>query len=453
MESSRIPTESVYPWTPPAGGGALVAATVAIALFTTVVFLAMVTVAGADTGYPMPEGALPAIALGVIAVTGLAALAVLRFHEISPWIRTLVVLAAAHAALAVAALALWRLSAARVAFWHDTYPIASWLPAPAVAFALSVLVVIAAALRSPRRAGTPRWLQAVAAWALTFLLGVGLWLPIYADLGDARVIGAHGAASTRLIATALLVPALAATLAALIAARRPRWRRLAAVAGLGVGSVLLLVALGARAQLDREEAAVYANFVPVLFGAAWFALATIVAVALTHVRALRVAARDRKRPAPWRQEGVVAVKTPSSTTVGHLVNHGWLAGLESESRGFILRTRNGELAIPAGAAIIAPVPPWTAQAPLGTAVPVISEGDRVEISGFIAASGVEPYRTSPRPIAGTAGLVITPARRLDEPVARDLVLQVWRPCAAFLLAIMLAALPGLYGMLIVAGAE
>jgi hypothetical protein len=210
---------------------------------------------------------------------------------------------------------------------------------------------------------------------------------------------------------------------------------------------MIVLALMARLQLRGGERTLYANFVPVLFGAGWVAMMTIAAVAVTHVRTLRAAARDRRRAAPWRQEGTVVANAPCSTTVAQLVNRGWLAGMEATTRPFTLRTKGGDLPIAGGAAVIAPLPPWTAQAPAGAAVPVISDGDHVEISGFVAPEGEEPYRTSARPMAGTAGLVIATDRRDDEPVARDLLLRVWRPCAAFLIAVTVAGLPGLVGLL------
>ena len=418
--------------------------------FTLLLFIAMFAIAS-DASTPGVSSAVQiAVGAAVVLLGALATAATQRYRELSPWVRTTVVLASVQAAIAIAALVLWALSAQRIELMSYRYPLLTAMPAPTIAVGLGLLVVIAAALQRSRRAITPRWLQAVAAFALTYLLATALWLPIYAQFGDYQDRSwfvAVDAALRRAIALVLIPPAVVAAVAAAIVAVRPRWRRDAAEIGAGVLVMLLIAALASRASVGERERMLYGNLVPVLFAAGWFAMATIVALAVTHVRALGVAARDRRRPAPWCQHGSVVITAPSSTTVGQLVNRGWLAGMEATTRDFTLRTAHGDLPIPAGAAVIAPLPAWTAQAAAGAAVPVISEGDRVEVSGFVAAASGDAYRSSARPMLGTAGLVIFAARRADEPIARDLLLRVWRPCAALLIAVTIAGLPGLVALL------
>ena len=434
------PSQVVVPgaWQPPAGGAALTWLVGAAAL----VMLALLAVATVRTREVFDGHGAAAVAMvaAVVLVGALATWAVNRYDDVPPAARALVVLAAVQAALAVAVAVVWAVLTSEHAALAVMVPLAGEVATPALAAGAAVL---AAALVVGRGStATPRWLTAVAALAIAYVVAAAVWLAVGSSVG---ALAASSAAGLR---AALVPPLVVAAIVAYLVTWRPQWLR-AARWPLTLGGVWLVMVAVAAIDLgpDRDDGArVYAQFVPVLVGAGWFATMTVVALALAHGRGLRRAARAQRSAAI--QRGTVVVAAPASTTVASLHHRGWLAGLAPQCQGFTLRTARGDLAVPPGVDVVGPTPPWVVQAGTGARVPVLGDGDEVEVAGFqTATTGDGAFRTTTRPVLGTRGAMVFTARRTDEPIGRDLLLRIWQPCAVLLAASVVAALPGLAGLL------
>ncbi|MBK9035279.1 MAG: hypothetical protein IPL61_29175 [Myxococcales bacterium] len=441
------PSHVVVPgaWQTPAGGRGLGAVIIAAAALA----VALLAVAAVLVGQVFDHGAGP-IRVGMVAtVTLIGALitaVTARYEGVSPWAQAAVVLAAVMAGLAVVLAAMWQVVHAHHPLVAELYPLTD--VAATYALRAGAVVLVAALVLGRGSTVTPRWLTAIAALAIADVLATALWLPVYAASTS------QSAELTAAFVRATLVPALApplvvAAIIAGVATWRPGWLRAARWPLAAITGWLVMVAIGAidlGGTHEDHAAQLYTQYVPVLIGGWWFAIMTIVAVALAHIRGLRRARRAQRSAAI--QRGTVVVEAPASTTVATLHHRGWLAGLAPQCQGFTLRTAHGDLAVPAGGDVVSPTPPWAAQAGTGAIVPALGDGDEVEVAGFTTATtGEGPFRMTTRPVLGTRGAIVFTARRRDEPVGRDLVLRVWQPCAVLLAASVAAALPALMGLL------
>lgn len=380
---------------------------------------------------------------GIGAVALLATVWLSRYDDVSLWARAAVGLVCVDIALAAGA---WFLSHRLQPSKDGLLPLWSALPAPAIAFGAGLLLFVLATIhvRVRRLVYAPGWLRGTVVFALAYLLLLGLWLPVVVPEHPHEWFDAIDLAHVRPFATSI-PPALAALAVAMVTVTRRAWlRKLVPVGGVLVG-LLLVGAMTARTDTTRNALLIYANYIHVLFAAAWFALSSLAALAWTHGRVLRANRVDTQRPAPWVQRGVVECEGEAEV-VGAWHVDGWLAGLRTSLRGFTLRSARGDLLlVPPGSRLVAAVPTSTVGAAHDEPQAALRAGDEVVVSGFVASEGEGPYRTAGLAVPGADGLVVTAPRGRDEPAGRDVVLLLYRPCVLFLVAVALAALPGVVG--------
>lgn len=428
-----------------AGGGWLVTV-IALAAVMLLVEVALAAQHAAWIATRHPQAAAVTVVAAVALVAALVAGLFGTFAEVSAWARAAVVLAAVQAALALAALALWLLILRREPFFAEAFPLADAVPLPAL---VAGGLVVLGALVTPPRSASPRWLVALATLALTTLVGAALWLPIYSQLYPVEV----SPDAVRAALPAVLGPALA--LAAIVTAMttwRPTWTRRGGRGGRFVGGLLGAWTLGVALMcapagdvLARPWQHLITQFAPVLLGLTWFATLAVIGLAVAHVRSARRVARLRRETVTCH--GTIVVAPPASTVVAMHVNRGWLAGPAPRCLGFTLRTARGEVRVPAGVDVVAPLPPWAAEAGAGMASALLGDGDEVDVVGFEAPTSGDAYRHAGTPMFATRGIAVMAPRRDDEPVRRDVLLRLWQPCAVLLGACVVAALPTLVAVL------
>jgi hypothetical protein len=369
---------------------------------------------------------------------------------VSLWLRIAVALTAMYLAIAIVAWVTWGMIMPHVEWAEPSLALVEKLPAPWIALGLGGVVLLAALVLPQGRRGAPRWLHGVVVFALAYLLLVAAWLPLVADRAPIE----HGLNQPVLpwildfIPLVLMPPAMVAAAITALVEWRPRWVEnlgdAVPWAGAAAVTLLLVAAIGARTDLSVGSRDVYANFAHVLFSVAVFALVALLALAAEHARAMAAGRRDRTRPAPWVQRGVVVVAPGADREVGYIVDRGLLGGMRTTAGAFVLRTAAGDLPVPAGARLDVAIPSDTAIPSRGRHTLVLAEGYEVEVTGFVAPpTGAEgPFRSSRLPVPGPGGLVVSVPRSPSATVGRDVLLVIWRPCVVFLLVAVLAALPG-----------
>jgi hypothetical protein len=299
----------------------------------------------------------------------------------------------------------------------------------------------------------PLFLYPLAICCLTFTLLLGLWLPIAAEIWiplDLPIwsrdpLEFHG----NFLWIAMLRPVAARRVlsAVLTGARKERMfagHGFRLFAGTAL-AILLIIAVGIRANTNLAGILVYANLLPVLFCGALLSLVAVIAIAISHWLALR-AIRNKKGLGHETQVGVVAVQ-PGNQAPGRLHYLGWALGLRCHCAPFILRTARGDIPIPGGARLLAGLPLWTSRSRKGDSSPILSVGDRVRVSGFVAPPKDNAFRRSELPVPGSRGLVLVKLDDDETSLSSDLALILWRPAILYLAIMSIVALPGLAGFL------
>ena len=421
-----------------------------------VVFAAVVTplIAMAE-GWIVWCGA-PAIrerSLGLLALAPAVLVAALTFgpllirSRVSVVARLAVIVPVLHVGLMVAIYAIWQsadiplirdgvvdlLAASRVPLLLDGETLG-------VGAALAAALIAAALIHNAasRRRLVPRWLRPAVIFSVSYLLLLGLWMPVAAVIWGSHEAGQNGEA---LLAT-LVVPGILA--AAVTPNGRPKWwTRNAAVIGVGL-AVALVVALAMRFNSSHLAHALFINLIPVLMIAAMVALAAVVALALCQWRELRFHRADGLRPAPWVQRGIVETDAPPGTPIGFVRFLGWLGGFRTELAPFSIRTEEGHrVAVPRGSQLSAAPGIESVGSSSGDAVVALRVGDPVAAAGYEAPVGDGPFRASGAPVPSDRGVLVFGPH--EPPLVQSLILLLWRPCALYLLASMTAIIPALLG--------
>jgi hypothetical protein len=384
---------------------------------------------------------------------------------ISRWQRAACLVPLLHVGLMALCFALWRMVGqfggnwlSRLPMVHDLDVVRTWLIAGALVLGLSLMPA-----RRRTRGRVPNWLRFVVAFALARVVILGLWLPLAADGFDHLFAKAarHGRLADQVdIQTFLAVVRTPTTLLALFVAwlvtrHAELLARRRELIGMGV---LFALAVALISRLDASFAAylAYANMVPALLGYAAFALICVLALGVCHARVLFGARRAAREDAPWVQRGTVVVSDGGPDIVGWLEERGWLGGLVGRMRRFHISTAHGLLEVPASAHLIAPLPAPgraadAAGAPLSpdhVATPMLRAGDAVVVSGYVTSVDDAAYRRSAAPVSGTQGMVAIRPREPGQTVIKDLFAIMWRPCALYLAAVLIAALPGAVALLL-----
>ncbi len=283
-------------------------------------------------------------------------------------------------------------------------------------------------------------------FSLTFLLVLGLWLPI----ALAKFTAFNGSISYREpaeISHAFVWITLLPSLLLALATTSQHFR----LASLGFSGrvywgTALLFALMAAIKFrvypeESEDLAAYANFVPILLLSAGVAVLSICAMGLVcwQVR------QGPSRSADLRGELIgVKEKGRVASQVRYL---GWLGGLRAETTQFVIRTSTGDLPVPSGVRVIAPLPSNTTNATLDDTFPLLEIGDQVEVWGLESAPKEGAFRSSPLPVPGACGIVVRKLLKQPSSPWQEMTLTTWRPIMFYLFVVSLVALPGLAGYL------
>ncbi len=384
------------------------------------------------------------LALGMATFLGVAALPPSRMTRS---MRMAVVLPVAHALALVAALvALPHLELPKLG---DHAPYLEQLPVlPWFAAGLGASLVLAWLI-----GGRREWAHAFVMLALAFLLLFSLWLPLASVfpvrshswggptyLPTIAYLEQHPAT----VATLVVVPPFAiAALYTALAIRAPRVVRQLRVSIVVLLGLLALISLAARTTSHVGAFAVHDNFTHLLLAAVMLAIIATVTLSLstwfTGWLGLRRLQRGKQRELTISDDG--------SDEVATLEIAGWLRGPRMWMRSFIASDGDRELRIPAGARLVTAIPKQSSAMQAGEQIIIVTRRDRLKVGGLVAREvGDSPFRQheifepGPNLVVGRA-----------EPVStamESMLLTAWRPSVAYLIILVVAAVPSLLGVLV-----
>lgn len=292
----------------------------------------------------------------------------------------------------------------------------------------------------------PRWLRPVVVFSIANLFTFGLWLPLLAAMWPDAFQHWDNAITARPAAlfTAIAPPV---GISLYVTVLRPRTLARHGVALGVVMATAVLAGISVRGDADPVAEQVYAEFTPLLISFGFFALGSIVLLAISQWRELAFHRRDASEPAPWVQHGTVVGHggEPVGTWVGTVVFHGWLVGFVSRLDSFRVRTSDNLLIdVPRSSHLSMPLTPKSVDAEDGEVVSALCVGDPVAVAGYVAPPSDGAYRQTSTPIASTEGVIAYGPGR--HHVLASVAYLMWRPCALVLVAIAAIALPGLVGL-------
>lgn len=355
--------------------------------------------------------------------------------RLSRVVRVAVLLPAAHAVVLVTAWLAWS-DVSRFSD-HDTVSaLVTQFPMATIVIATLCVFVAFALLVARRR----EWLHGFLMLALAELLLLGLWLPISSSLfagGEAAEWPRCGPSLLELqrrVIVSVVPPTLLAFGFAAFALRRPRqmlayrwWTTAFVLGALTLGVAARLGALGA-------EMIMYANLLPILLAAMIVAIAALLVFGVGYAWTSYGARRELQRRT--RAEGVI-VDDDREPVAGVEITS-WLRGPRVVQRRFAVSIAGATVPV-SGAYLVASLPAATTQLATGECFAVLRPGDRVTIAGHAEAAGA-PFRTSAAPLSGE--IFVAPAER-SPGWFPQVALAMWRPCVAYLLIVVAAALPAL----------
>jgi hypothetical protein len=237
----------------------------------------------------------------------------------------------------------------------------------------------------------------------------------------------------RFVLIALLPPLIGAIGFTATALRRPdRLRRNRNKVAIAL-ALLLAVAIGTRFDASGSACFAYSNLTPILLAISLVAIATLIGLgAGSWIRRSRRAALT----------GVIACDDAQTDVVAYYEITSWLRGPQVVMRPFVVTTPTGDIPIPHGAKLVAPLPEITTRLRAAESIAILRCGDKVALRGFIEPDAHHPFRDSLTPVAGDLVSVHT----LDDDSARGLApiaLAVWRPCVAYILILIGIGVPAL----------
>jgi len=385
-----------------------------------------------------------ALAVGMVIAFGCIPL-----DGVSRSVRLAVVLPLLHLGLMIVAWLGWALLSSRMSRAVVMLPVLDAVPLGWVLGAVAATIGMAGAWIGRSRRGEA--IHAIVMISLVALLLLGLWLP-FASLGvtspDAETwrdaisrwdsLRAQLASPARLAAIVLGPPLVGAIGYTLIAIRRRHWIPRVRIAVVAVLAVAWVMAISIRRDASDHAVIVYSNFMPWLLAAAVAALAAI--AALTVVTWL---GGHRRRAGGWRQHTGRISAARGELIAGYEIAS-WLRGPRAITTACEVVTAGGTLPVPAGAQLFAPLPLATTLLRTGERVAVVRGGDAVCLGGYEQHATGQPFRDSGAPIPGERGVVIGPTA---EDGGGQLALVAWRPCIAYLIIVVVVAVPALIAAL------
>ena len=333
---------------------------------------------GDDCGLPKSlfENGLAALAL-----FGVLCFAWPKF-ALSRYVRLAVMLPIVHLVVVAVAWPAWLAIAPKLDIVERWYYLADEIPMSAIVIGELVIVAGAARLIAGRRRDTA-WSHAFVMISLVELLLLGLWLPIVSWAtchGSWRVANDPGFAMDHAVRLTMLVivpPLVAAIGYSCYAIRWPEQARSQRTEQIGALVMLLLVAIGLRADSPPAARVVYANYIHLLLGA------QIVATAGPLLLGLGIwlrgkAIRRRLATDAGALTGVV-VSDDHEPVVACFEITSWLRPPRPLVRSFSVATPGGEVPIH-GARLVAPLDPSTTALSVGESYGALRAGDRITIS-------------------------------------------------------------------------
>jgi hypothetical protein len=386
---------------------------------------------------------------------GLATLAVLAVvciawpkFSLSRYVRLAVMLPIVHLLLVAVAWPAWLEIAPKIETVERWYYLAQKIPLSSIVIGELVVVAGAARLIAGRRRDTT-WSHAFVMISLVELLFLGLWLPIVSWAtchGSWRVENDPSYAldhAVRLTTLVIVPPLVAAIGYAFYVIRWPEKARTQRTEQIGALVMLLLVAIGLRADAPPAARVVYANFIHLLLGA------QIVATAGPLLLGLGIwlrgkAIRRRLATDAGAITGVV-ISGDKEPVVACFEITSWLRPPRPLVRSFSVATPGGEVPIH-GARLVAPLDPSTTALSVGESYAALRAGDRITISSARSSgSESDPFRKTAAPIVG-ADPVVAPFG-VPQLTFSDLALSLWRPAVAYLVILVAVAIPALAALI------
>lgn len=317
------------------------------------------------------------------------------------------------------------------------------VPLPTIgALAIGFVSIVAIAIAIRRRHG--EWAHASMMLALSYLLLLGLWLPLVARLAvrsqesnwSWRDITVRVLDAKEIVPLATIPPAIVAVAFVVLVFRAPRlFERIRRQIRIATWSLLVLAIIVAVSLPDKGWL-VYLESSYLVMSAVVFAVAALVLLAcaswLRLLRAQRPSRSTRSRKLVY-EEGQIA--TDDAGEVARFEITSWLRGPQLVKRPFVVTTKHGNIPI-AGANVVVRVPAVTTLLDVGEHAAALRPGARVVIAGRRAESGGHPFRAND---ATEIALVSTPDVRANR--LSDLTLVVWRPAVAYLTILVAVAAP------------
>lgn len=392
---------------------------------------------------PSWKHVLPALAMAV--VLGVCAL---PESTTTRWIRLAVALPITHAVAMVLALLVVPSLDLRTLTDHapyfDALPVLPWL-----ASGLGLVLLLGFVI-----GGRREWAHAFVMLALAFLLLFGLWLPI-ASMFPVRVddwgwstykaTRAHLEANPESIAAFVIVPPfVVATLYTVFAVRAPHLAKRIRLPIFIALILLCLTSLGTRANANVGAFMVHDNFMHLLFAALMIAIIATVTLSLTTWYG---SWRDLKRLSRQKTAREFAITDDGPEEVATMEITDFLRGPRIWMRSFIASDGNEELRVPAGGKLVTAIPKLSSVMRLGEQIVVVTKRDRVRLGGLTSAEvGESPFRSHTITEVGP-GLLVARAQPISTPV-ESMLLTAWRPSLAYLVILVVVAIPSLLGVFI-----
>ncbi len=354
-------------------------------------------------------------------------------------LRVATLLPLAHLIAAAIGWQLWLVASPHMKEAMRLSPMLRELPLLPLIEAMAGACAVAGWLIARRRRG--EWAHATTTVALAQLLFLGLWLPLASMSLERHVrwtdAGATVHGAPEVIAWVLGPPLAGAIAFAWFSIRRPE--RLAhhrrTLRTLVI--VVFVMAFASRLGEPGNRSVIYANFIHAMIAGAIVAIGSLVALAAANAR--RVPRRT------GQILGVVAADSDGPVVAAYHITS-WLRGPRGVARAFVVTTPHGDVPVPAGIPLVAPVPPATTELHTGEAIAVFRAGDRVALEGYEAPSGGQPFRDAQIPVPGSRGIALAAPGAAPGGLAQ-IALIAWRPCVAYLLILLGIGLPALAGAL------
>jgi hypothetical protein len=385
-------------------------------------------------------------------LAGLAVFLVLCFSwpkfSLSRYLRLAVMLPLVHLLLVAVAWPAWLEISPKIDTVERWYYLAREIPLSAMVIGELAIAAGAAWLIAGRRRDTA-WSHAFVMISLVELLFLGLWLPIVSWAtchgswrveNDPSFAMDHAMRLTMLVVVPPLVAAIGYTFYAI---RWPEKARSQRTEQIGALVMLLLVAIGLRADAPPAARVVYANFIHLLLAAQIVATAgpLLLGVGIW----LRGKAIRRRLSIDAGAISGVVISNDKEPVVACFEITSWLRPPRPLVRSFTVATPSGEVPIH-GARLVAPLDPSTTALAVGESYSALRAGDRITISS-IRSGGAEsdPFRTAAAPIVG-ADPVVAPYG-VPQLTFSDLALSLWRPAVAYLVILVAVAIPALAALI------